>query len=1841
MSVSSTTPITGENGGLEVLWENGERVFCRSWHHDTDGRQVARLAVLAAGDQRMPDSVDRLVHEFGLRNHLNGAWALRPLELVRDSGRSILILEWPGGEPLNGLVGSPMDVGQFLRIANGLSATLRGLHEGGLIHKDIKPSNVFVDATTGKAWLTGFGIALRLPRERQSAEPPQFIAGTLSYMAPEQTGRMNRSIDSRSDLYALGVTLYQLLTGSLPFAATDPMNWVHCHVARKPVPPSERLANVPAAISAIVMKLLAKAAEERYQTAAGLERDLQHCLAEWEDRALVQRFPLARHDTPDRLVIPERLYGREDEVAALNAAFSRCSTGGKAEFILVSGYSGVGKSSVVNELHKALVPGGLFATGKFDEHKRDIPYAILAQAFQSLISLLLSKSIAELEGWRAALLEALGENGQLMIEIVPELRLIIGDQPPALDLPPQQAQRRLQLVFRSFVGVFAAAAHPLALFLDDLQWLDAATLDLIEDLLIRSDLHHLLLIGAYRDNEVDATHPLARKLTSIKSAGVTVEYITLAPLRREHVEQFIAAALYCEPERAIPLTQLVHEKTAGNPFFVIQFLSALVDEGLVAFDRQSQAWSWDLGKIRTKAYTDNVADLVADRLSQLSLQTLSALQQLACLGDGAEAPMLSAVLSAPEEQIRTTLWEAVRQDLIEHSNGSYRFRHDRVREAAYASLSEEERAAAHSRIGRLLLAHTPLAKREEKVFEIVSHFNRSAALLESSEEREELAHLNLLAGKRAKNTAAYASALTYFADGRALLAEDCWTRQYPLTFDFELCRAECEFMTGELPSADARLSVLAGRAADLVDQAAVTCLLLDLYIVFARPERAIGDGLKFLLKVGIDLSQHPTDQEVREAYEQIWQRLGTRRIEDLIDLPLMEDRNRRATLDVLNKLEGSVLYQNPKLHQLANAHMVIFSMEHGNSAASCVGYASLGQILAAEFADHSTALRFGQLSLDLIEKRRLDAFGARVNLIFGAGISSGAQHLRLGLPFLRRALAEATKYGDLPHIGYCHSNIVANLISSGELLLDVDRSAMEGLHFAHKTGSRNVAAFILGQLRLIRALRGLPCDFASFDGEEFDADNFELSLGAGSHMALAANLYWSRRMQALVFEGHYSAALEAAARPQELFRTPLPNIEGGEYHFYAALARAGSVRAVDSARTEQEVAHLDALRVHLRQLQVLVENCPENFAGRAALVGAELARLEGHQLEADQLYAKAIQASRANGFIHVEALAYETAARSYAARGFDDIAEMHLLRARDGYRCWGADGKVRQLEARHPVLAILGARGESRATPSLDQQFDAAAVVKASQALSGEVLLPRLIERLMRIAVEHAGAERGVLVLVREGVPRIAAAAATGQSEVEVEVAVRQEPVVSSDLPLSMMHYVNRTQECVLLNDAAADNEYSNDVYFVRKISRSVLCMPIVKQKKLVGVLYLENNLAPFVFTRGRVAMLQWLASQAAISLENADLYADLQLQVGLLHRIPVSAWTLEPDGTPDFVNQVWLDFAGQTRDFVRSYPEAWMAAIHAEDREMAAKTFWEGVHSGQDFAIVTRSLRARDGTYRWHLQQAAVLRDSAGKVLKFVGTTTDVDEQKRAEEALRQAQGDLARINRVTTMGELVASMAHEISQPISGAAINAGLCLRILSHDNPDLDEMRVAATRMLRDAQRASAIVKRIRSRFEQGAPDRELVDINEVIQETVGLLRGEASRYKISVRTELAADLLQTIGDRVQLQQVAMNLIVNSIEAMKDVDGKREIIIRSQQGANEQILVSFCDTGPGFRPQLAEQMFEPFYTTKPHGTGMGLRISRSIIDSHHGRLWAESATGRGATFHLNLPAAISNQ
>jgi PAS domain S-box-containing protein len=1832
LNSSSRSSAEGD-GDFEVLWEDSDRVFSRKWCQGADGERTVVLAVLPASEHPSPATLDRLAHEYGLRDELDGAWAVRPLDLVHERGRTILVLEDPGGEPLHRLLGAPMKMASFLRLAISIAAPLGKLHRRGLVHKDLKPANILVNRASGEVWLTGFGIASRLPRERQAPEPPETIAGTLAYMAPEQTGRMNRSIDCRSDLYALGVTLYQMLTGALPFTAADPMEWVHCHVARKPMPPSERLTSIPKPVSAIVMKLLAKTAEERYQTAAGVESDLRRCLADWETKRRIDDFPVGERDMPDRLLIPEKLYGRAREIEILLASFDRVVAGRGPEFVLVSGYSGIGKSSVVNELHKSLVPPrGFFATGKFDQYKRDIPYATLAQAFQSLIRPLLGKSEAELRIWRDAIQDALGPNALLIVDLIPELKLIIGEQPPVPVLPPQDAQRRFQLVFRRFISVFARPQHPLALFLDDLQWLDAATLDLLENLLAQPDARHLTLIGAYRDNELDSAHPLMRKLEAIRKAGAAVQEIALAPLSREDLGRLIADSLRCEPERADSLAQLVHEKTAGNPFFAIQFLYSLAEEGLLNFDHHEARWCWDLKQIHAKGYTDNVVDLMVGKLSRLPIETQKVLRQLACLGNSADLALLTMSYESSEDEILSDLREAVSAGLVLYSEGTYRFLHDRVHEAAYLLIPEHLRDQTHLRIGRLLAARTPPEKREEMIFEIVGQLNRGADLIISAAEREQVAELNLIAGQRAKQSTAYTSALTYLAAGRALLPEDCWERCGALTFALELHRAECEFLTGALGEADERLAGLARRDVGLPDLAAVARLQVELFTTLGRTYRAIEVCLDYLRHVGVEWSAHPTKEEVRQEYERLWREIGRRSIEDLVDLPLMSDPGWRATMDVLTAVASTALFTDENLPCLVICRMANLSLEHGNSDGSCYAYAWLGVILGPYFGEYRAAFRFGKLGLDLMEQRGLRRFQARVYLIFGHRVIPWTQPIRAGRPFVRRAFDAANKFGDLTFAAYSCDNLTTSLLATGDPLSDVQREAEAGLGFARQARFGLASDLTTPQLRLIRTLRGLTPEFGFFNDTDFDERRFEQHLEEDPRLATAACRYWNRKLQARFFAGAYASAIAAAANAERLLWTSPYFFELAEYHLYAALTRAA---LCDTAPACECTKHLEALGAHCRQLQEWVGTCAENFEGRAALVAAELARLEGREFEAERLYEQAIRSAHANGLVHTEALANELAARFYVAHGFEKIAVTYLRDARYCYLRWGADGKVRQLDEIYPQLGKeQPAPGPTSTIGTSVEQLDLATVIKLSQAVSGTIVRERLLVTVMRAAIEHAGAEHGLLILWRGAEPRIVAEASIDGNTVAVQLC--DDPVTAATLPETILHYVLHTRESVILDDAAARNPFSADPYIQARQARSILGLPLTTQANLIGMLYLENNLATRTFAPGRIAILKLLASQASTALENTRLYRDLAEREAKIRRLVdaniIGIFIFDFEGRIIEANDAFLRIAGYDRDDLVSGRVRWTDLTPPEWRDRHARA-WAELEMAGTVQPYEREYFRKDGSRAPALIGSARIDEGANEGVAFV---LDLTERRRAAEALREAQMELAHATRVATMGQLTASIAHEVNQPVAAVVIGAEAALRWLRARPPNLEEVRQALARIVNDGTRAGDVIARIRELVKKAPPRKDSVDINEAICEVIELTHSEALKNGVSVRTELADGLPLIEGDRVQLQQVVLNLIVNAVQAMGAVrDGVRDLLVTTAQAEPNGVLVAVMDSGPGLAPGTVERIFDPFYSTKPGGLGMGLSICRSIVEAHDGRLWVTAKQARGVIFHFMVP------
>ena len=1814
---------------LEALRQEHGLVLYRGSSPETGGN-----VLVLAPESLDPDSgsLRRLEHEYALANELGFDTVVKPLALTRLDGRAMLVLVDSGGLPLSGRVGKPLDIEVSLRLAVELVAAVRQVHARGLIHNDIKPANVIVD-DSGRVSLTGFGIAARVPQGRP-VDFSHLAAGTPEYVAPEQTGRIKRYADARSDLYSLGVTLYEMFAGKLPFVAADRDEWIHCHIARQPISLEERVNGIPQPLEAIILKLLAKRAEERYQTAAGLEADLQRCLDSWLSNSRIEEFAIGANDRPDRLVIPEGLYGRASQIETISAAFDRVVSRGTTGVVLVSGPGGIGKSSIVEDFRKSLGGRGLFASGKFDQYRRDVPYDTIAQAFKELVRRVIGLERSEMERCRAELKEALGPNGQLIVNLVPELVHVIGEQSPAPELPPQDSRNRFHLVFRRFLSVFARPERPLALFIDDVQWLDLATIELIERLAGEPEVRNLLLICAYRDNEVRVEHRFAQTLKTMRASNDRLDEVRVAPLTADVVARLIADTLDAASSTIMPLAELVFGKTEGNPFFVVQFLGALEEEGLLTFDRDADAWRWDVSRIGAKAITDNVADLIAEKMTRLSNSALEALKHLACLGSGASLGTLSTVLDSSESETTSALWECIRARFVLHADDVFALTHDRVQEAAYLLIPNGELAATHLRIGRALISKFGEAERNERIFEIADHFSRGVSLVIARDERELVARLLRQAGMRAKTSTAYASALRYFQTGRELLGPHGWESQYRLAFDLEIEQAECEFLNGEHGAAEDKLSALSRKARDLIDLAAVTRLRLALYTV-GDPDRAVLVGLAYLRNVGIDWSPHPTEEILKDEMQTMRRLIDGRAIETFVYLPRMTNPEWLAAMDVLASLLLPALMTDNNLEDLVLVRMANVSLQHGNCDASCYAYSMLHVVLGLRFGDHQAGYRFGQLGCDLVDSHGLSRFKARVYSCFSSHSAPWTKHLRSCLPRTRQAIETANAVGDLVFAAATSRAMVENLLISGEALAEVQREAEQFLALSRKVGFEVAADGAIIQLLLVRELQGIGEDEGPIDAILPDRQSFERHLEeGGASLVLPLAWYLIRQVQARYLALDYLGAIDAISRLGGILNATRSLFDICEYHFYGALVHAA---ACDFGGPDERRQHLLSLAAHHRQIALWADSCPANFGTRAALVGAEIARLENREIDAQRLYEEAVRLAKEHGFIQNEAMANELAGRFYSSRDLETNAEAYLRNARSCYLRWGAHAKVRQLDQLYPKVKERSTARLKAADGTLLEELDLAAIMKMSQALSGEIILEQLIERLMVTVVEHAGAVRGLLLLRKEGEMGIAAEAVTTRQGVTVDV--RQHQDISGELPESLLNYVVRAQEAIIVDDALEAKSYCSDPYIVSRRSRSILCLPLGRQQDVIGVLYLENNLASHLFTEGQAAVLRLVASQAAISLENADLFRDARHAQERARRaadelrmffdtMPALAWTSSPNGAFEYGSKRWHDYTGIPLEAAQG--DGWGRAFHPDDLGKVREKWRELVELGVAGEIEGRMLAA-DGSARTFLLQARPVRDDEGAIVRWYGTNTDIDELKRAEEA----QAALARASRVMALGELTVSIAHEVNQPLMSIVTNAATALRWLDDDRVNVREARRATERIVRDGHRVGDIINSIRSMAKKARPRMEQLKINELVMEVIALMRDQLSSRELTVNLSLATDAGSVLGDRTQLQQVILNLVLNGIEAIEASNAQLRVLTIASSRAGSGASVTVSDTGVGLDKENQEKAFEAFFTTKPEGLGMGLSICRSIVEGHGGQMWVSSNQPRGSSFHFTLP------
>lgn len=1496
---------------LQVLYEVRDLAVYRG-RRKIDGAPV-RLKLLRAGglDHRQ---LARLRHEHLVTRDLDVPCVLRALGIEQVGSATALVMEDFEGQPLSDLVrqGRP-DLRTTLRIAAAIAGAIGEIHARHVIHKDIKPHNILVDPATGALKLMDFGIAARLSEETPDALRPEWLEGTPAYMSPEQTGRMNRVVDDRTDLYSLGVTLYEMLTGVRPFPATDAAELVYSHLARTPAPPHERSPDVPPAVSSIVMKLLAKDPEDRYQGAYGVKADLEECLSRLDAEGAIAPFPLGRHDVTSVLRVPQKLYGREEESRALLAVFERCQSGG-VELVTLSGHAGVGKTALVREIRGPILQrGGYFVAGKFDQLGRNAPYAGVVRALRELLRQILSEPEEDLARWRGALLEALGPNGQLVVDLVPELEQILGPQPPVPALGPTESQNRFQLVLQSFLCALASPERPLALFLDDLHWADPASLKLLQLVLTDPGARHLLIVGAYRDHEVGTGHLLTLALSELRGAGARVSEIALRPLDRAHVGQFLADALGRPAEGVAPLAALAFDKTHGNPFFLGQLLKELSAEGLICFDMDEGAFGWDLESIRAHAATDNVVEFMARKVKGLPEATRRALQLGACVGHSFDLGTLSLISEAPPRQVAAALWEALRQGLVlpldadyKHVAGAegedeleapepssldvrYRFLHDRVQQAAYGLIPEAERPRLHLKVGRLLLAQAGERAREERLFEILDHLNQGSPHIEDPAERLRLAGWNLAAGRRAKAGTAYEAAARYLRAGAGLLGERGWEDAHEVSFALHKELAECEHLSGRREEAEALFGELLARARTRLDRAGIHLLLVALHFTGLRIAESIGAGCAGLALYGVRLPE--TEEELGAAsaaeMEETGRALASRSIEDLRQAPVAEDPEHVVQLKLLAALVPPTGVQDFRLLLWVVLKLLNLGLRYGHADVSCYAYALYGAILCAGFARYEEARRPVELALALEEKIGSLEHRSKVFLVL-AGVLHFFEPLDRVIACYERARRAGLESGDIIHGCFAASELGWLRTFKGEELPVVRPSLEKELAFAQRVKEGLAVALITLNRQTIANLEGCTLGRGTLsDGAFVEEEWFAGIERAGNEMVLPR--YFAAKLLVSCLHGDHAAALEAATLAEQRLGISAGLHFATEIQFYAGLALAashGSAPAGEQERIAAQLAEREA------RLAVLAGLCPESHQHEHLLLRAEAARISGRHGDARELYDEAIASARAHGFVSVEAIASELAGRFYLGKGNEGVAGVYLAAARHAYLRWGATAKVDDLVEAYPALlarAAAGAEADSTSTTTgASLRMDLAAVLKAAQALAGEIVLDRLVERVMRVVTESAGAQRAVLMLSRDGELRIAARTAAEAGGFEVGLA---EPALESeDVPASVVQVVARTGEPLVLGDAAGDGRFARDRYVASRRPRSILCVAMLHQGRLSGVLYLENAAASGAFTPSRVSFAGLIAAQAAIAVENALLIEGIRqrserLEAELLER--------------------------------------------------------------------------------------------------------------------------------------------------------------------------------------------------------------------------------------------------------------------------------------------------------------------------------------------------------------------
>lgn len=1435
--------------------------------------------------------IERVIRAHALEPHGNGNVAI----VLEPFGRSL-------AEQMAARSHRKFSLERFFSIAITVAETLGRVHELGVVHKNVQPHSILIE-DSGRVRLIDFSISSELSHERPNYAWSKGLEGSLPYISPEQTGRMNRDLDYRSDFYSLGVTFFEMVTGELPFQANSALEWVHSHISKLPSSPSEIDASIPEAVSGIVLKLMSKNAEDRYQSSYGLVRDLNRCQRELAQTGAVRKFALGHLDVSRKLSIPQRLYGREPELAALMALFERVAQGGGTELCMVTGYAGVGKSVLVNEVNKPLVrENGYLIQGKFDQFQHSTPYSAVAAAFRSLIPLLLAEPDERRQALRHRLLSAVAPNGQLLIDLVPELELIIGAQPAVPELPRTEAQNRFQITIQNFVKVIASE-RPLVIFLDDLHFSDASTLSLISWLATTRELPHLLVIGAYRSNEVDIGHPLRLALNDIEQIR-SIHELALRPLDLASTEQFVADALHTDRADCRPLAELLHDKTQGNPLFLTEMLKTLEQSRAIAFAPEAGRWRWDMSAVRASGLSSNVIEFMVANLRKLEPSTQQILQLAACIGNSFDLRTLSIISERSMDETGEELLPALQRKLViplhenyklvgkgagavgnaarangDDFNPTYQFQHDRVQQAAYTLIDTDRKQAIHLSIGRLIQRH---ASTEERLIDIVGHLNEGRALIGNPDERKELTRLNLAAGIQAQRSSAYEMALGYLGIGQELLPADSWNSDYDLTMRLAMEYQQCAYLTAHYDEAESSIQQMLARARSNLEKAEILSMRTRQYATIGKMAESIRAAIMGLSLLGMPITENPDRAEIRREIAAVKRNLAGRQVAELISAPTLSDPAKILAIRLLMEIfPAAFLSGSGNLFPLLVLKSVNISLRNGNSPEAAFTYASYGMLLCGELDDPALGYEFGKLAVAMNERFDDITLKSRVIYVYAMFIHHWSNHWGSMTPWFRRGIESGYQSGDLLYLAYSALDCII-----WDPSLDLETAAQEHskyLNIVRDCKYQDSLDSATLFLQMQRNFLGLTDKRCSMNDATFDEQRCLKGMRQRRFMTGIAN-YHIYKAEICFFYGAHVEALEHVRAQDRLIASSMSLPQLVRFYIIAFLTLAA---CLPNMTPSEQVQTRKRMRGDLKRMTRWAKHCPENFLHLQLLMQAELARLDGRIDPAQRLYEEAIDAAHASKFRRDEAMANEMAARHLISAERRKAAEGYLRASWRLYDRWGARRKVQQLEEEFPELletSLPQTSGPHSITElnaptsaSVDwSALDMTSLMKASQAISSEIVLERLWTTTMRIMLENAGGQRGCFIIRKDGRLMI-----EGYSEVGRETSAPAPSIAvdSADgafaLPISIIYHVLHTNSPVVLHDATQGGPFSKGGYLLARKPQSVLCIPLVRHGKFEGAIYMENGLATGVFTEERIEVIKLLAAQVSISIENAKLYED------------------------------------------------------------------------------------------------------------------------------------------------------------------------------------------------------------------------------------------------------------------------------------------------------------------------------------------------------------------------------